>query len=314
MRQAMLRKMLPAAARKNRSERGFIIVAVLWIMAAISALVLVYSAYVSTTAVTVGDGTARIQDQALLTGAIELACYRLLSGDASAQRSGRFSGRIGAARLSVSYVSEAARIDLNQAPKDTIKGLLRGFGEADGNADEYASRIVAWRSPAPAATGPNANTEDLLYASAGLDYVPRHAAFAHIDELRLVRGIPKHIVGRMLPFVTVYSGRPAINIVEAEPAVIAALPRMTPQRLEAILSAREGQGTPRDLLALAAESRDIVTADATPTKRIAITVDYAGGRRISSEVVVRLVNGGTEPYRLLSRQDKVTGDLAPALP
>jgi general secretion pathway protein K len=297
---------------KGSGERGFILVAVLWIMAAISALTLVYSAYVSTTAVAMGDSTTRVQDQALLTGAIELACYQFLSGSDKAPGSGNFNGRIGSARISIAYVSEAARIDLNLAPKEMLTGLFLGLGETQSRAEDFASRIVGWRTAAPAAQGPNDNAEDALYRASGLDYLPRHGAFSHVDELRLVYGLPKHLVDRMLPSVTVFNGRPAISIVEAPPQVIAALPHMTAERLQTILTARSEGMAPLDLLALAGESPNLVTTDRSSSTRIAIGIEYVGGRRISSEVVVLLPNDGTEPYRLLSRQDNIATKLGSA--
>ena len=69
-----------------------------------------------------------------------------------------------------------------------------------------------------------------LYRSSGLPYLPRGAPFAHVNELWLVQGLPPALVGRAIPFVTVYSGRPDINVFDAPPELIAALPGMTPLR------------------------------------------------------------------------------------
>lgn len=297
---------MSSATVTDGGERGFIIVAVLWIMAAISALVLIYSAYVSSTAVAIGDSTARVQDQAVLTGAVELACYQLLTANETGRSgSGNFNGRIGAARISVAYVSEAARLDLNMASGEVLKGLLLGLGETDRSAEDLATRIVAWRTPPSMSAGSTDNAEDVLYRSSGYTYLPRHGPFPSAEELRLVYGIPKHVASRMLAFVTVFSGRSSINILEAAPQVVAALPRMTAERLQTILTARADQVAPRELLALAGAGPDVVTAEPSKTTRLAIGIDYPGGRRMNSEVVVLLANDGIEPCRLLSRQDNI---------
>src|SRR3978361_1926385 len=94
-----------------RSPRGFIVVAVLWILAALSALVLIYLTYVTNTAVVVAASTERIQTDALATAGVELAAYQLTAVRAEARPgSGTFNARVGAARVSVTFRSEAARI------------------------------------------------------------------------------------------------------------------------------------------------------------------------------------------------------------
>jgi len=113
----------------DRNPRGFIVVAVLWILAALSALVLIYLSYVTNTAVVVAASTERIQTDALATAGVELAAYQLTAVRAEGRpSSGTFNARIGAARVSVTFRSEAARIDLNAAPKALLAGLMIGLG------------------------------------------------------------------------------------------------------------------------------------------------------------------------------------------
>src|SRR3979490_1322469 len=131
----------------QRSARGFIVVAVLWILAALSALVLIYLTYVTNTAVVVAVSTDRVQSDALATAGVELAAYQLTAvGENARPSSGTFNARMGAARVTVTFRSEAARIDLNAAPKGLLAGLIVGLGGTPANAADYADRIVAWRA------------------------------------------------------------------------------------------------------------------------------------------------------------------------
>src|SRR5215218_3279205 len=128
--------------------RGFIVVAVLWILAALSALVLIYLTYVTNTAVVVAGGTARIQTEALVEAGVELAVLQLAaSTEAGRATSGTFNARVGTGRVFVTFRSEAARIDLNMAPKSLLAGLMIGLGANAANAAGYADRILAWRAP-----------------------------------------------------------------------------------------------------------------------------------------------------------------------
>src|SRR5438270_4154576 len=142
---------------------------------------------------------------------------------------------MGAARLSVTFRSEAARIDLNAAPKGLLAGLMIGLGAAPANAADYADRILAWRAPRE---GGEDDPETSSYRTAGIPYAPRHAPFPAAEELWLVRGIPPAVVERMLPFVTAFSNMASINIADAAPQVLAALPGMTPERLQAVVAQR----------------------------------------------------------------------------
>src|SRR3954451_14918175 len=98
--------MLPLK-HNDRNRRGFIVVAVLWILAALSALVLIYLTFVTNTAVVVTASTDRVRSDALVTAGIELATYQLTAvGENVRPSSGTFTARLGAARVSVTVRSE----------------------------------------------------------------------------------------------------------------------------------------------------------------------------------------------------------------
>src|ERR1700730_15490595 len=128
---------------------GFIIVAVLWILAALATLVSVYAIYVTNSAIAVvTSGDAIIADP-LVSAGVELAAYQLLGTPAESRPTvGQFTGRVGAASLAIAFQTEAARIVLNAAPRAILAGLLVGFGASPLDAGGYADRIIAWRSSA----------------------------------------------------------------------------------------------------------------------------------------------------------------------
>jgi general secretion pathway protein K len=289
-------------AARNGS-RGFIVVAVLWILAALAALVLIYLTYVTNTAVTVAGNTDRIQSDALVNAGVELAAYRL-SGQNEAARptSGTFDARIGAGRVAVTFSSEAARIDLNAASKGLLSGLMIGLGVSDADAATYADRILAWRSSVEAGKD---DVESSYYRTLGASYLPRHAPFPHVDELWLVRGIPPAVVERMLPFVTVYSNMGTVNVMDAAPQVLAALPGMTPEVLQEILRERSDPSVnPRSVAALTGGNG---TVDGARTYRLTVAVESPLRRRGSAEVVILLLDGTDEPYRVLSWHNAFDG-------
>jgi general secretion pathway protein K len=296
------------AIHSCRHTRGFIVVAVLWILAALSALVLIYLTYVTNTAVVVAGSTDRIQADALVTAGVELATYQLTAvREDGRPSSGTFNARIGGARVSVTFRSEAARIDLNAAPKALLAGLIIGLGGAPSNAADYADRILAWRAPVVAGED---DPETSSYRTAGIAYAPRHAPFPQAEELWLVRGIPPPVVERMLPFVTVFSNTASINIQDAAPQVVAALPGMTPERLQAVLSQRgDPRLDPRSLVGLV--GGEGATLETSKAYRMTVIIDFDSGRRRASEVVILLLEEGDEPYRVLSWRNASDGATAP---
>jgi general secretion pathway protein K len=316
----------------TRAEAGFVLVAVLWILAALATLASVYSAYTVNTAGTSRVADDRVQAEASIRAGVEMAVFRQLALDEKARLArGGFDLRVGRTGVAVRFRSEAARIDLNAAPADLLAGLFVAVGVDSSRAETFAERIVGWRTKAkanttantnanPAAAGPdgasgganaasaNANPagadsnlagaggtedkaakEDKLYSEENMPYPPRHAPFDNALELSLLPGIPLAVVERVLPFVTVFSGRAEVDVAAADPTVLSAFPEMTPQILGAVLNARAsdpGDGT--TLLAALGPAKARATADKSKVFRAAIAVEFDNGRRVHAEVVFRL--------------------------
>src|SRR5580700_4455459 len=139
----------PAKQAKSGSD-GFIIVAVLWILAALATLVSVYAIYVTNSAIAVATSGDAIIADPLVAAGVELTAYQLLGQtDEKRPAIGQFTARVGAAQLAIAFQTEAARIDLNKAPKELLVGLLAGFGASPLDVGGYADRIIAWRTKAP---------------------------------------------------------------------------------------------------------------------------------------------------------------------
>ncbi len=288
----------------STSERGFVLVAVLWIIAALSALATIFALYLSNSAQALAISDTSLQTEALVSASVELTAYQLsLTQDNARPLQGSFRYRMNDADIVVAFVSEGGRIDLNLAPRGLLENFLSGLGAAPQDAAQYADRIIGWRAP------PKSNSvedEVSLYRAAGLAYSPRQAPFAHVNELALVVGLPPALVDRALPFVTVFSGQPKINVLVAPPEVIAALPGMTPSALKEFLEIRPT--LPRDPAAVAAAlgpAQASATIEKSGFFRIRTTVRFENGRQTSSEVVIDLGGGEQDPYRVLSWRDAV---------
>jgi general secretion pathway protein K len=247
----------------------------------------------------------RLQAESLARAALELSAYQ-----ASARPQGQpvtrgtFLFRLGNALVNTEFVSETARIDLKSAPRVLLSGLFAGLGASRAQSDYYADRIIGWRNPPPQDNSPS---EAANYRTAGMMYGPRGAPFPHTGELALVLGIPEVMVARALPYVTVYSGQPQVNILTAAPQVLAAVPGMDPQRLQAILvqraAAPQNEQTAQALLAMLGAAQTFANTQASKSLRVTARIAFDSGERMTTEAVIFLLDNGTEPYRILTWHD-----------
>jgi general secretion pathway protein K len=285
------------------SERGFVIIAVLWILVALSALATIFSVYLSNSALTLAATDAVLQREALVSAGLELTTYQLvLAGDKARPAQGSFRFRLNNVEVLVTFKSEAARVDLNFASKELLANLFEVLGADQKIAVEAAERIVGWRTPPKS----NAtNDEAALYTASGLAYPPRQSSFAHVNELSLVLGISAGLLDRALPFLTVFNGSPGVDVLIAPSEVIAALPGMTPLALNDFLNQRAV--LPRDKAAIAAALGPAQGNAAIPNSksyRVMASLRFNDGRQTSSEVVISL-GDAKQPYQVLSWQDDV---------
>ena len=106
----------------SSSERGFVIVAVLWLVAALAALAVIFSAYLSSSARAIALNDSALETEALVSAGVELTAYQLrLPREDARPSQGSFRTRLNGSELAVTFVSEAARVD----PKASRTGSRR---------------------------------------------------------------------------------------------------------------------------------------------------------------------------------------------
>lgn len=342
------------SARRSGASAGFILVAVLWILAALATLAVIFSVYLANTAVSLSLSDGDLQTESLVYAALELTAYQVTPGEgaggqaggqnagvqqnAGAQNTGvqnaggqssggqnsgqtrkrdvppppargDFSFRLGRANVLVSYLPETARIDLNAAPPELLASFFTTLGVQRSQAERYVQRIVGWIT-APDQTGSqvvlaqNSGDEEALYRAAGKGYAPRGGPFSHIDELYLVADIPPAIIERAKPFLTVYSGKGQVDVLDAAPEVVAAVPGVTPNLLQSLAEARRNGADSDQVNRLTGNlpMQSVVTIEGGDTYRVQVRVRYDTGRQAAAAVVMR-IGAGDKPYGVLWWRD-----------
>jgi general secretion pathway protein K len=334
-----------------QASRGFIIVAVLWLLAALATLAVIFSVYVARTAVSLSVNDSDIQTEALVYAALELTAYQVGSSKAAGPASqaaaqlgataaaprprnpdipppparGDFSFRLGRANVAVTFIPETARIDVNAASPQLLTNFFTVLGVQQQQAGYYVQRLAGWVTTPKAtqAVLAGGNAEEALYRAAGKNYGPRGAPFAHIDELSLVVDIPPGIIERAKPFLTVYTGKATIDVLDAAPEVVAAIPGITPNLLQALAEARrtgaDEQAVSRLLGTLPIQG--VVSIEGGDTFRVQVRIRYDNGRQAAAEVVIRTGSSGgagsnDRPYGVLwwrNGFEALSPNLGPAL-
>ncbi len=282
-------------------ERGFIIIAVLWIVTALATLAAIYATYVVRTAYAVGPSDDRINAEALFNAAIELTAYRLSVGPKEERPShGRFNFRLGRATVVGEFHAESGRIDLNKAPKPLLANLFVMLGAKPEDAEQFADRIIGWRTAPPQSGAPDPEAD--AYRVAGRNYKPRGAPFQEVGELWLVLGLPPAWVERAMPYVTVYGGGAQVDILDAAPLVLAAL-GIAPEQVNAVLAQRDRPGVDGKTLMQALGDVQGATVEPSRAMRVSIGIQFDSGVRSNAEIVILLSDDDDEPYRVLSWRD-----------
>ena len=279
------------------------IVAVLWILVALSSLAMIFSVYLSVSAHALAVGDTALQTEALVSASLELTAYQLALAGEKRPSHGSFHFRMDDADVEVGFLSEAARIDLE----------FRAEGRAGGSVRQRSA--PARRPPRTMPTGSSDGepvrfrappmTRKRIYAAAGLTYAPRQSLFVHVNELALVAGLPPALVERALPFVTVFNGSSDVDAAIAAPEVLAALPSMDFERAEGCVRRWAGlirltrPRTKARPLRPAMRRRRKASAIGSRPRSVSAAVAAT-----SSEVVIAL-GDKVEPYRVLSWQDDV---------
>jgi general secretion pathway protein K len=270
------------------SSSGFVLIAVLWIIAALTALASVYALYVNATATGLNAYDRDLKAEGAARAAVEFAAFRILaSSDQLRPHSGEFELVLGDTTVRAQFASENCRVDLNSAPKELLEALFLASGAA-GEAASYAAEIVAARSGAAGDVVRNIAPK-----------LPRKLRAA--GELIRLAQVPPDVVEKALPLSTVYTGNGKLDIFCASPQLLSYLPGFERDRAGDLLAALGAQvADARTLSSILGPAQSFVTFDLPKVYRIRISSAFKNHMSNYSEVVIMVYKEAAEPYSVLS--------------
>jgi general secretion pathway protein K len=225
-------------------ERGIALLAVLWVLALLSAMAVVLAGTARTEVQIARNHYENARARSLAEAGISLAIARFLDPDPRTQW--RADGEehafsYGGGNIRVSVKDEAGKVDLNAAPEELIGGLFTAVGVQGETVSRLGHAIADWKDADDLRRALGAEASD--YARAGLPYGPPNGPFQSVEELRLVLGMTARLYEKVEPFVTIHSSNGRINPLSAAPEVLRALPGVEPAQVAAYLQARESRGS-----------------------------------------------------------------------
>lgn len=190
-------------AERRRVQRGLALIAVLWVVAALTILAAGMLALVKGHTRALGSFQSQIQADALGDAGAQLALRQVLEKREQFQRFQRLNFDIEGTPVEVDVIPVSGLISLNGAQESLLVDLFAHGGVSPDKARALAQRVMDWRDPDGVAMPQGA--EDDAYAAAGSRYRTRGSGFQAAEDLLQVLGVDYDLYVRIASLITVDS-------------------------------------------------------------------------------------------------------------
>lgn len=241
-----------------KSEKGIALLMVIWVLIILMAIVLSYSYATrtetnSTLSYKEGIDKKFLAEAGIERGIMEIF-YRNVYKNQSINIEGRevwkadntpYKDQIGGGYYTAAVIDESGKVDINTASDVILKNLFMNSGVSEEDADAIVDSIMDWKD-ADDLQRLN-GTESDYYMSLPTPYKAKNAPFDTLEELLLVKGMTAEILyGKkekkgIIDFLTVNSKSGSLNINAAPKEVLLAVPGITPEIADGVVSYREGK-------------------------------------------------------------------------
>lgn len=226
---------------RRAHSRGLALIAVLWMVAALTLLVTSLLAVSRASTQSAQNHGALVQATAVGDAAIQLALVEWQHSKPNPVQRVHGHYRFEGLPIEVALTPASAYINLNRASPRLLHDLLHYAGGLDSmSAETLAQRIIDWRDPDEATL--DGSSELAPYLAAGLAVRPRNSAFLSAEDLLQVAGIGLDLFARIEPLITVWGGGSGVDPRSAPENVLAVLAKGD-QGLVAMLVRQRAQGS-----------------------------------------------------------------------
>ena len=240
------------ARNGRRSCSGVALVAVMWIVAALSLLAMGLVASSRSEVRSAQTARAFAEAAALGDAAIQLAARDLRFAPEPIDRRSSFEYSMSGRKVIVHVSSASGFIDLNAAPETLLRDLfVVGAGVSVDVAEQLAQRVVDWRDADESVLPLGAENAD--YAAAGVPFRTRGGAFDVPEDLLQVLGVGFDVYDRIQTFITTVSGSAGVDPLAAPLGVLRILAGGRDDVARAFVAVRDSRGSAADMTAFVQE-------------------------------------------------------------
>jgi general secretion pathway protein K len=270
-----------------------VLVAVLWMIALLSALAMAAAATFRSFAGVMSIDDQKAQLQGLLSGGLEVGADMLRTSSGVTLLDVRKTVPLGTGSVHVRLNDEGGRIDIGKAPVEVLSSMFRSIGVS--HSDEIAARVVSWRLQ----QGGSPSDDNQKPGQSG--GVPgANMPFSDVHGLANVPGINPEWVIATAPLTTVF-GNTTVNPLTASAEVLSALPAIQEAKLRTFLDAR--RRNPSDtlrLMAILSGSETYLKPGAPQAVSVSLRAQLTNGLASAAQAIIVLPPGDDLPYRVLA--------------
>lgn len=237
-----------------KTERGIALLLVLWVLTVLMVIVFAFSfsTRVETHSVlSFKDGMEKrfIAQAGMERGIVEIF-YNKRFFNVPEKESWRldgtpYTGEFGGGYYEVKIMDEFGKVDINTAPDVLLKNLLIQLGLKNEESDAIVDAIMDWKDADDLRRLNGAESD--YYMTLPNPYKAKNSNFDSVEELIFVKGITDEFLyggqGKkgLVEFITVHSKSPQVSINSAPREVLLAVPGITQEMADNIISYRENK-------------------------------------------------------------------------
>jgi len=302
----------------SKTQKGIALLMVLWVLTILTVMAFSFSYMARTEAYAALSFRQTIEKKFLAEAGMERGMAELLylntnknktlvkPGDEVWRTDGRpYKIPTENGYYTIGITNEAGKVDINTTPELILRNLLLNLGLNLDDVDIIVDSVMDWR-----------DTDDLhrlhgaesdYYTSLPNPYKAKNANFDTLEELLLVKGITPEILygaeGKkgIIDFLTVNSKVTKININAAPGEVLLAIPGITSELADAIITIREAQDI-QDIQGVLGNNYPLASPYIDLTGTNAFTIEaagYKGTEKTGYTIRATVIPEGTNKFKYL---------------
>jgi general secretion pathway protein K len=281
-----------------KTQEGIALLLVLWVLTILTVIVFSFSYMGRTEALSALSFKEGIEKKFLAEAGIERGIMEISYRNANVGQTTILEGKevwktdgtmyriqTDTGYFAVGITDETGKIDINSLTDSSgiiLKNLLMNSGVQEEDANTIVDSTLDWKDKTGGAMHRLHGAGDDYYMSLPNPYKAKHDNFDTVEELLLVKGMTYEILygdgnkKGLIDFLTVYANTPQINVNAAPKEVLEAIPGITPDIANNIISLRGDQTQSANLQQLIASVPPPFNALVSLTQSNTFTIDAAG--------------------------------------